>query len=305
MSLNSIAVAILTMISIGCFAQVLLYPFLSGEMRAAKRQKVILQPGFRSVQQQGQEAAKRRKQIQDSLREMEDLSKKKSIPIEARLMQAGLEITKQNFFIICSISGAFGALLGIFMTDNILLVPVFAAKWGIVVPLLVLNHLKKRRTKKFLDAFPEAVDMIIRGVKSGLPLGACLQTVANQAEDPVRGEFRGIVEATLVGLTVPEAVERMVERMPIPETNFFAIEALGNLSRVLRDRKKMDMKVKAMSSESKSSAIIIGALPVAVSFVIYLMNLGMLLVLSIKDWGLSKTFFYGLSRKDVMEKSKI
>jgi tight adherence protein B len=200
-------------------------------------------------------------------------------------MQAGLEITKQNFIIICSVSGAFGGLLGIFMTDNVLLIPVFAAKWGIVFPLLILNYLKKRRTKKFLDAFPEAVDMIIRGVKSGLPLGACLQTVANQAEDPVKGEFRGIVEATLVGLTVPEAVERMVERMPIPETNFFAIviniqqkaggnltEALGNLSRVLRDRKKMDMKVKAMSSESKSSAIIIGALPVAVSFVIYLMN---------------------------------
>ena len=129
-----------------------------------------------------------------------------------------------------------------------------------------------RRMKKFIVEFPNAVDVIIRGVKAGLPLGDCIRVIAAEAAEPVRSEFRRIVEAQAIGLSVAEAVEKLHDSVPIAEANFFSIvinlqsksggnlsEALGNLSRVLRDRKKMALKIKAMSSEAKTSAGIIGA----------------------------------------------
>jgi tight adherence protein B len=136
--------------------------------------------------------------------------------------------------------------------------------------------------KKFVDGFPEAIDIIVRGVKAGLPLGDCLRIVANEAAEPVRSEFRQIVETQSMGLPVSEAVERMVTRVPISEANFFAIvisiqqkaggnlsEALSNLATVLRERKKMKGKIEAFSMEAKASAAIIGSLPFAVGGMVY------------------------------------
>ena len=155
---------------------------------------------------------------------------------------------------------------------------------GFGLPRWVLGYLKKRRLAKFTDRFPNAVDIIIRGVKAGLPLGDCLRVVASESPEPLRAEFRRIVESQAVGLGVTEAVERMADRVPITEANFFAVvigiqqkaggnltEALGNLSRVIRDRKKMKAKVKAVSSEAKASAGIIGCLPPVVGFLVYIM----------------------------------
>ena len=115
-----------------------------------------------------------------------------------------------------------------------------------------MTFLRKRRLKKFVDEFPNAVDIITRGVKAGLPLGDCLRIIAAESAEPVRGEFRQIVEAQTMGLSTSEAVERIVERVPLAEASFFAIviniqqkaggnlaEALDNLSSVLRDRKMM------------------------------------------------------------------
>jgi tight adherence protein B len=136
---------------------------------------------------------------------------------------------------------------------------------------------------KFVNEFPNAVDVIIRGIKSGLPLGDCLRVIAAESGEPIKSEFRRVVEAQTLGLSVTEAVERLVDRVPVAESNFFAIvigiqqkaggnlsEALGNLSRVIRERKKMKAKVKAVSSEAKTSAAIIGALPFLVGFFVYL-----------------------------------
>ncbi len=122
----------------------------------------------------------------------------------------------------------------------------------------------------------------MRGVRSGLPLGDTIRVGAEECDDPVRGEFRKIVQATTVGLTLPEAVERMAQRVPVAETNFFSIvisiqgqaggnlsEALANLSRVLRERKKMKAKIGAMSMEAKASAVIIGLVPFLVVGVLY------------------------------------
>ena len=147
----------------------------------------------------------------------------------------------------------------------------------------MLSFLKKRRENKFLNAFPDAVDVIVRGIKAGLPLLDCLKMIAIEAPEPVSSEFRAILETQAVGMPLGEACGKLYERMPLPEANFFGIvisiqqkaggnlsEALGNLSRVLRDRKKMKAKIQAMSMEAKASAAIIGALPIAVMMLVYI-----------------------------------
>ena len=143
--------------------------------------------------------------------------------------------------------------------------------------------MKKRREAKFLNAFPDAVDIIVRGVKAGLPLLDCMKMITIEAPEPVKSEFRAIVETQAIGMPLGEACGKLYEHMPVPEANFFGIvisiqqkaggnlaEALGNLSRVLRDRKKMKAKIQAMSQEAKASAGIIGALPIAVMTLVYI-----------------------------------
>jgi tight adherence protein B len=149
-------------------------------------------------------------------------------------------------------------------------------------PQLTLARLRIRRINKFVSNFPTAIDIIVRGIKSGLPLGDTIRIAATESPEPVKSEFRRIVEALSIGMTLPEAIERMAQRVPIAETNFFSIviaiqnkaggnlsEALGNLSRVLRERKKMKGKITAMSMEAKASAAIIGAVPFLVVGALY------------------------------------
>jgi tight adherence protein B len=153
---------------------------------------------------------------------------------------------------------------------------------GLGLPNFVLGMLRKRRIAKFVAEFPNAIDIIVRGVKAGLPLGDCLRVVASESAEPVKSEFRQIVETQTLGLSIAEAVDRLAERVPVTEANFFAIvitiqakaggnlsEALGNLSRVLRERKKMKGKISAMSMEAKASAAIIGAIPFVVTVLLY------------------------------------
>jgi tight adherence protein B len=141
----------------------------------------------------------------------------------------------------------------------------------------------KRRMKKFLREMPNALDVMVRSIKSGLPLNDGIRLIANESPEPVKAEFRRIVDSQQLGMSIPDAALRMQETMPCPEAGFFGIviqiqaqaggnlsEALGNLSRVLRDRKKMKAKVQALSMEAKASAVIIGALPFIVASMVYL-----------------------------------
>jgi tight adherence protein B len=154
---------------------------------------------------------------------------------------------------------------------------------GCGMPLWLLKFLKKRREAKFLQAFPDAVDVIVRGIKAGLPLLDCLRIITTDATEPVKSEFRAIVETQTIGIPLGEACGKLYERIPVAEANFFGIviaiqqkaggnlsEALGNLSRVLRDRKKMKAKIQAMSMEAKASAMIIACLPLAVMILVYI-----------------------------------
>jgi tight adherence protein B len=200
-----------------------------------------------------------------------------------RIGQAGLSWSKRQFIIISAAFGLAALLLGVITGSGIAVSLVMAFAAGFGLPRWLLSFLKKRRESRFLNVFPDAVDVIVRGIKAGLPLLDCLKMIASEAPEPVRGEFRAIVETQTIGIPLGEACSKLYERMPLPEANFFGIvisiqqkaggnlsEALSNLSRVLRDRKKMKAKIKAMSQEAKASAIIIAALPVAVMLLVYI-----------------------------------
>jgi tight adherence protein B len=226
----------------------------------------------------------RREQVETSLQQLEERAKKsKSLPLSIRLAQSGLPWTKRQFIIISASLGVVvfaGAYLFDFGSIPSVLLG-FAAGFG--MPRWILSYLKKRREAKFIDRFPDAIDVVVRGIKAGLPLGDSLRVIAAEALEPIRTEFRLILETQAVGVPLGEACAKLFERMPLPEANFFAIvisiqqksggnlsEALSNLSTVLRDRKKMKGKIKAMSTEARVSAAIIGALPVGVMSLIYL-----------------------------------
>ena len=140
----------------------------------------------------------------------------------------------------------------------------------------------KSRMKKFSSFFADAVDIIVRGVKTGLPVHDCLKIIARESPAPLGPEFQRLVEGLGVGLTMAQALDKMYERMPTPELKFFSIvmaiqqktggnlaEALGNLSTVLRSRKLMVEKIKALSSEAIASAGIIGSMPPIVMILVY------------------------------------
>ncbi|BDA82654.1 pilus assembly protein [Aureimonas sp. SA4125] len=235
-----------------------------------------------------QEVAKRRKTIQNSLQQIEDKQKERSQQnakpsLQRRLEQAGLKISERQYLIMSVCAGLVLGLLGLLLQPSLIAALGIAIVGGLGLPRWTLNYLRGRRQKKFIAEFPNAVDLIVRGVKSGLPLNDTFRMIASEAAEPVRSEFQKIVEAQQMGMTVSESVERLYQSIPLAETNFFAIvimiqsqaggnlsEALGNLSRVLRDRKKMKAKIQAMAMEAKASGGIIGALPFIVAALVYL-----------------------------------
>ena len=233
------------------------------------------------------EMTKRRKSVQDSLKELEkkqaEVNKKKAATLKAKISQAGLGFTEMQFYLgsmaLGLMAGAFAILAGL----QLFVALGMAFVVGAGVPRFLVNFALKRRLKKFLDELPNALDVMVRSIKSGLPLNDALRLIAAEAKEPVKTEFRRVVESQQMGLSVPDSIARMYLTVPLSEVNFFAIviqiqaqaggnlsEALGNLSRVIRDRKKMKAKVTALSMEAKASAVIIGALPFIVAFLVYL-----------------------------------
>ena len=199
------------------------------------------------------------------------------------MQQAGLSWSVRQFVLL---SVAVGMLLVVvtFMAGlNIMVVMAAGVVGAFGVPRWIVARMRKRRMAKFLNEFPNAVDVMVRGVKAGLPINDCLAIIAREAKEPVSTEFARVIEAQQMGLPLSEAIGRLYDNMPLPESNFFGIviaiqqsaggnlsEALGNLAVVLRDRKKMKEKINAMSMEAKTSAGIIGALPFLVAFLVYI-----------------------------------
>ena len=243
-----------------------------------------------------QELSKRRKSVQDSLKDLEkkqqEQTKRVATTLKARLVQAGLSITLTRFYVFSAVFGLFVFLLALLAGSGLLVSLGAAFIAGAGLPRWVVGYLVKRRLNKFLEEFPNSLDVMTRSIKSGLPLTDALRLIAAEGQEPVRTEFRRLVEAQQVGLSVPEACARMFTNIPLQEVNFFAIviaiqsqaggnlsEALGNLSRVLRERRKMKAKVNALSMEAKASAAIIGALPFIVAFLVYLTSPDYIMIL--------------------------
>jgi len=265
------------------------FAFTGGDEKTQKRVAAVAKPEGRArgrAVTPEQNAAAKRKNVATMLKDVEKnrAAKKERPTMRRRLEQAGFPKTKpQTFWIIC---GALALAVGAaaFITHQTPLVIVMAVfVIGLGLPRWVLGFLAARRKKKFTENFANAIDVIVRSVKSGLPTNEALRIVAREAPNPVGSEFHNLVESLKVGITMEQGLKRMMESMPTSEVGFFTIvmtiqgksggnlsEALGNLAAVLRDRKRLQGKIKAMSSEAKASAMIIGSLPPCVMGIVYL-----------------------------------
>jgi tight adherence protein B len=283
MNIQMLALAFLAATAIGGLAWVFIYPLLSGEKKAEHRRASVAKQ--EPVARQAEKTQRsRREQVEGTLKDLEARSRKeKKIALSTRLTQAGLDWSTRKFMVVSGILAA-AAFVGATLSGGGLVGGAglaFAAGFGL--PRWGLSFLKKRREKAFLKALPDAVDVIVRGIKAGLPLFESIKVVAADSPEPLRSEFLAIIETQAIGMPLGEACARLFDRMPVPEANFFGIviaiqqksggnlsEALGNLSKVLRDRKKMAEKIQAMSMEAKASAAIIGSLPPIVMLLVYL-----------------------------------
>lgn len=301
--LDTIVVAIigLAALSAAALCYGVLYSRIEGERKAQSRVKRVKaaetdRSKATAARDRLNEVNKRRKSVQDSLKSLEEKNKendrRNSPALKDRLVQAGLNISIQKFY---ALSGALGLLTGfiafVFQGSPYVALGVMII-FGAGMPRWIVGFLRSRRMKAFLTEFPNALDIMVRSIKSGLPLNDAIRMISAEGQEPVRTEFKRIVEAQQMGMNIPEACGRLYARIPLSEANFFAIviaiqaqaggnlsEALGNLSRVLRDRKKMKGKISAMSMEAKASAAIIGALPFIVATLVYLTSPDYIMIL--------------------------
>jgi tight adherence protein B len=259
----------------------------TSQERAVKRAQAIGATSIRGAQRIRTTPANspetRRKQIVKSLQEQDRQKKKARLSLGNKLKQAGLRLTVPQFWIAGAGLGVVVFVVCFFLHLHPLVALGVGAAAGLGLPQWILGFLAKRRTGKFTSVFSEAMDIIVRGIKSGLPVHDCLKIIGRETSEPLSGEFRSLVENIGMGVTLDQALERLYEHMPTAEVRFFSIvmniqqktggnlaEALNNLSVVLRSRKLMKEKVKALSAEATSSAMIIGCLPPGVILLIML-----------------------------------
>jgi len=284
--LVQLAAIALAGLAVGGIVYVLVMPYLSDERKVSRRVANVAHGQARARTRVGVPAPlqMRRKLVQDTIRDIEAKQKaKKRVSLRTKLMRAGFNVKPRAYYIFCVITGFLGGfiVLASGLSPLVALLAAFACGFGL--PRWLLSRRIKARQTKFLTEFANAVDIIVRGIKSGLPLTDCMQIIATESPEPVRSEFIDLVEQQKVGVPLQRVFDRMYDRMPLQEVNFFAIvvaiqaqtggnlaEALANLSGVLRDRYRLQAKVKSFSAEAKASAAIIGALPPLVMVVVYL-----------------------------------
>ena len=296
MALNPNLVALLAALGMLLPLSLLAYLAMAPQLRARALVRRRLSLAVAGIAQEIPGAAARagrggrKRQIQSKLKELEDKAgqgkgPKKKFDMRATLAQAGFELTPARFYTYSAIFAAvvtLGYLLLGYPLIGALAMPIVA---GVGLPRFVVNFAAKRRRNKFISGFADAVDVIVRGIRSGLPIGECLNIIGRESPEPIAGEFRSIVEGIKLGLSLEASIERSLERIPVAELKFFSIvltiqqqtggnlaETLSNLSDILRARKRMGDKIAALSQEAKSSAAIIGSLPFLLALVLSLVN---------------------------------
>ncbi len=302
MTMTMLFLIVLVAISAGSLAYVFLFPQIETEKKTATRVNRVKAAetdriNMKAARDRLQETTKRRKSTQDMLKELEKkqnekAKKRSSASVKSLLLQANLSISPSRLYLVTAGLSVFAALASLLYSMPLLVALGIGFIGFLGAPRWVLRFLVKRRQTKFLEEFPNALDVMCRSIRSGLPLNEAVRLIASDGQEPVKTEFRRVVESQQVGMSLPEAIERMTLTMPLPEVSFFGIviamqaqaggnlsETLGNLSKVLRDRRKMKAKVSALSMEAKASAVIIGALPFIVSFLVYLTSPDYLMIL--------------------------
>ncbi|MGB7433015.1 MAG: type II secretion system F family protein [Ahrensia sp.] len=304
MSITVIGVMLLAGLSIGGILYALFYGQIKNEQQSAKRLQALKTGGSIGNGLDGKsEAGKRRKQVTDALEDLEAKNKARDKdvnkpPLKTLLKQAGIKMDVKRFYVIQAAIGVVSFLLFLVFGAGLLIALGAGFAFGFGLPRWFAGFLRKRRMNKFLLELPNAIDIIVRAIKSGLPLNDGLRLIAAEAKEPVRTEFQRIVEAQQLGISTPDACLRMYKTMPVTEANFFAVviqiqqqaggnlaEALGNLSNVLRARKSMKAKVSAMSMEAKASGAIIGVLPFVVAILTYITSPDYIMPLFTTDTG--------------------
>jgi tight adherence protein B len=272
----SLLAALLGALAVAGLAYAFFYPYLSEDREKVSRVKGVVEHRRLTPLEQ---ATSRRKSVADTLQEIEDRQRAaEKVSLRLRLLRAGLDITPRVFWLASIACGFTLAVVAYFLLPDSVTRPFLSAVVGVIgvlgLPRWVVNKLTARRQNKFLLEMPNALDVVVRGMKSGLPLNECLGIVARESAEPLAGEFREVIEQQRVGVPLGEALEKLTARMPVPEVKFLGIviaiqqqaggnlsEAMNNLSGVLRDRVRLQMKVKALSAEAKASAIVLASLP--------------------------------------------
>jgi tight adherence protein B len=276
-------VALLGLLSLGGMA----FAFADGDERSQKRIQALAKPKDSGRSVKALSEAQKRKNLAallDDVEKNQAARRKQEKPtLRRRLEQAGFgNASPRTFWIVSAGLGAFVALACLVTRQSplVLAMAVFAVSLGL--PRWVLGFLIARREKKFTKEFANAIDVIVRSVRSGLPVNEALRIVARETPDPVGAEFTRLVDGLTMGVSMEQGLKKMHDSMPTAEVGFFSIvmniqsksggnlsEALANLAGVLRDRKRLEGKIKAMSSEAKASAGIIGSLPPVVMGIVW------------------------------------
>jgi len=291
--ITQIAVYAMIAVAVAAMVLALVYPMLFGD-DTSKRVKAIAENTRAAAPKVSWKSRlfddakeSKRKAVQESIKQIEEREKqrKKRLTLRMQIMQSGLDMQVKAFWLI-----SLGCAVVVLAAMVIGGVPwyvslVGGAVGGLGLPRWFLGFLRRRRQNVFLNDFADAIDVMVRGLKAGLPVSDAMKIIAAESGPPVGPEFSEVVEGQRVGITIDQGIERMYERLPLPEVNFLAIvmaiqsktggnlsEALGNLSKVLRDRKKMKAKIRAISQEAKSSAAIIGALPFVIMGALTVLN---------------------------------
>lgn len=283
--LVAMLVPLLAALAFGGIVFAIAFPYFSSDRQKDRRFESVISSNRHVGGALAEIQSNRKKSVVDTLKEMERRQKSdKNVTMGLRLERAGLKQSQRDFYILSATLGIVLSGVVMFLFEGPLaaaIVVLFIGTLGL--PRWILNRMIRRRQAKFTALLANAIDVIVRGVKSGLPLNECIQVIARESAEPLAGEFTKLVEQQRLGVPLGDGLERMCHTMPISEVRFLTIvigiqqqaggnlsEALSNLSGVLRDRHMLAMKVKALSAEAKASALVLASLPPGVMFMVFL-----------------------------------
>ena len=265
---------------------------LSGEQRRMRRRIGSVVEGSQSTKVSATVAANLRRAQYDTAMPTVERLLKQVLPrpelLRQRLMRTGLPLTIAHYAVGCLVTGVIAGLVASHLLDRSTPISVVMGLGsGLLLPHLFVNVLTSRRQKVFTEQFPEAIDLIVRGLRSGLPAIESINAVGREMDKPLGVEFQTVADAVRFGQTLEEAMADAIPRIDTPEFKFFVValavqretggnlaETLENLSDVLRKRRQMRKRIKAMASEPKASAWILGLLPFIMFGIIMFVNTG-------------------------------